>query len=61
MTQEQLDELAKIERKTYFKEWRAANPEKTKQHRENYWRKRAAQKLTEEGESVEDANNSGRG
>jgi len=48
MTQTQLDELAKEERRAYFKAWRAANPEKVKQQNQNYWRKRADRKLQEQ-------------
>jgi hypothetical protein len=36
------------ERKAYFKEWRAKNKDKVKQHNQNYWRKRAEQKLAEQ-------------
>jgi hypothetical protein len=41
MTKQQLDNLAREERRKYFRAWRAANPEKTRQHRENYWLNRA--------------------
>jgi hypothetical protein len=40
-----VEELAAIERKEYFRAWRAANKEKTAQHRRNYWEKRALAKI----------------
>ena len=40
-----LEELARFERLDYFKQWRAANKDKVKRHKENYWRKKAEQKL----------------
>ena len=51
MTQAQLDELARAERAAYSKAWRAANPGKVKTHNQNYWRKRAEQRLAKEGEA----------
>lgn len=33
------------ERKAYFKEWRAKNKDKVRQHNQNYWRKRAEQRI----------------
>jgi len=40
-----LQELAAIERKSYFKAWRAANKDKTAQHRKTYWEKKVLAKL----------------
>jgi len=31
----------------YFRKWRAANKDRVKNHNENYWRKKAEQKLNE--------------
>jgi hypothetical protein len=42
-----IDELAKKERAEYFRKWRAANKDKVKKHAEDYWKRRAAQKLKE--------------
>ena len=49
MTREELAELAKAERRAYAKAWRAANPEKVKEHNESYWRRRAEAKAQEGG------------
>jgi len=48
MSQTQIDELAKAERREYFRKWRADNPDKVKQHNSNYWRKRAEKRLNEQ-------------
>ena len=45
-----IEELALQERREYFKAWRAANKEKTAQHRKKYWEKRASAKLANEKE-----------
>jgi hypothetical protein len=38
-------ELAAQERKEYFRAWRAANKEKTAEHRRRYWEKKALERL----------------
>ena len=43
-----IDELAAAERKAYFKAWRAANKEKTTEHRRRYWEKRALKRQAEQ-------------
>lgn len=43
-----LDQLARIERLEYFRRWRAANKDKTRQHTENYWRRRAEKRQKKE-------------
>ena len=40
-----LEELVKAERSAYFKNWRAKNKDKIKQHNQNYWKRRAEKKL----------------
>ncbi len=40
-----IEELAREERKAYFKKWRADNKEKVKEHNANYWKKRVLKKL----------------
>jgi len=40
-----IDELAKKERLEYFRKWRAANKDKVRKHNENYWKRKAEQKL----------------
>ena len=42
-----VDELARSERLFYFKNWRAHNKDKVRQHNKNYWRRRAAKKFSE--------------
>lgn len=52
MTQMQIDEMARAERREYSRKWRAANKDKVKQHNQNYWIRRA-QKLLAENEATE--------
>jgi len=40
-----IDELARKERLEYFRKWRAANKDKVRKHNEDYWRRKAEQKL----------------
>lgn len=42
-----IEELAREERKKYFKNWRNSNPEKVKQHQQTYWENRAKKNLQE--------------
>ena len=51
MQQTKLDELAKAERRAYFKAWRAKNKDKVRVHNQRYWQKRAAAKIKEGGGS----------
>lgn len=48
MDEQRIEELAQRERKEYYKQWRANNRDKIKKHRENYWRKRALQRMQNE-------------
>ena len=61
MLDEKIDKAARAERLEYFRQWRAANKDKVKQHNENYWKKRAEKRLKEEqvnqGEVAKNANN----
>lgn len=50
-----VEELAKMERRAYFKAWRAANKEKTAKHRLRYWEKKAMEKLEKGGADNETA------
>ena len=43
-----IEELARQERLEYFRQWRANNKDKVKQHNQNYWIKKAQQKLDEQ-------------
>jgi len=44
---ENMDALAKEEKRAYFKKWREANREKVKKYNATYWKKRAERKLAE--------------
>ena len=46
LVEKSIDELAREERLAYFKEWRAKNKDKVKQHNQNFWRRKAEQRLT---------------
>jgi hypothetical protein len=48
MKTEDIERLAAEERKAYFKAWRAANKEKTAEHRRHYWEKKALERLNAE-------------
>jgi hypothetical protein len=45
MSKEELECAAIEERKAYFKAWRAANKDKTAEHRRHYWEKKALERL----------------
>ena len=45
MTREQIEELARAERRGYHKAWRAANPDKVKKHALDYWKRKAEKRL----------------
>lgn len=45
MSEHTIEELAKAERKAYFKEWRANNKDRVKAHNATYWKKRVIQKM----------------
>ena len=58
MDKTELERLAMEERKAYFKAWRAANKEKTAQHRRTYWEKRALANLAVKGDKDDSDTNS---
>ncbi len=39
-----LEERAREERREYFRQWRAKNPDKVRENNRRYWEKRAAKK-----------------
>ena len=45
-----LEERAREERREYFRQWRAKNPDKVRENNRRYWEKRAAQKAQAEAE-----------
>ena len=59
MDNAKLKRAAAEERKAYFKAWRAANKEKTAEHRRRYWEKRALERLNAEGNEVKNGTNNG--
>ena len=44
----QLSEEARKARNAYYRAWRKKNPEKTKQHQERYWTKKALEMQAQE-------------
>jgi DnaJ-domain-containing protein 1 len=42
-----INELARKEKNEYARKWRQANPDKVKKHMDNYWIKKAEEKLEE--------------
>lgn len=47
MLNNNLEEIARQERLEYFRQWRANNKDKVKQHNKNYWLRKAEQRLME--------------
>ena len=50
VTKTELERAATEERKAYFKAWRAANKEKTAEHRRRYWEKKAIERHEREAQ-----------
>ena len=51
MDQAELERIAAEERRAYHRAWRAANRDKTAEHRRHYWEKKALERYkTSEGE-----------
>ena len=48
MAEMTLEERAREERREYFRQWRARNPEKVRENNRRYWEKRAAMKAQKE-------------
>lgn len=48
MENKKLDEIICQERRKYFRQWRANNKDKVKKNNENYWRKKALQRIAEQ-------------
>ena len=42
-----IEELAREEKLAYFREWRANNKDKVKQHQATYWQRRAERTMAE--------------
>lgn len=56
MDNKTIEEIAREERLAYFRNWRANNREKVKQHNQNYWLRKAEQRLEREKEETDDGN-----
>ena len=50
MTEKQMEALIHEEKASYFRNWRANNKDKVKKHNENYWKKRALEKMNKAGD-----------
>lgn len=50
MAEMALEERAREERREYFRQWRAKNPDKIRENNRRYWEKRAAKKAQAEVE-----------
>ena len=44
MAEMTLEERAREERREYFRQWRAKNPDKVRENNRRYWERRAARK-----------------
>jgi len=42
-----IEEMAKEERREYHRKWRSEHKEFVKKHQEDYWKRKAAQRLEE--------------
>ena len=40
-----IEEMAIEARREYFRQWRAENKDKVRKHNQNYWRKKAMEKI----------------
>ena len=45
MEKNSLEELAREERREYFRQWRSKNKDKVRESNRRYWEKRAAKKV----------------
>ena len=50
MEDKQIDILAREERREYYRKWRAEHRESVRKHNQEYWRRRAEQRLLQEKE-----------
>lgn len=50
MAEMTLEERAREERREYFRQWRAKNPDKVRENNRRYWEKRALKKAQAEQE-----------
>lgn len=50
MDNKKLKAMMQQEKREYFRQWRKNNPDKIKKYNENYWRKRAENRLESKAE-----------
>jgi hypothetical protein len=55
-SKKEIELLVKEVRKEYFRSWRAANKDKVKQHNQNYWKKKALERLEGEKNAAHENN-----
>ena len=48
MTEQELEQAARETRLEYFREWRKKNKDRVQKNNQNYWRKKAKEKLANE-------------
>ncbi len=46
-----LEEIAREERRQYFKRWRKKNPDKVRENNRRYWKRRAAKRIQSQKET----------
>ena len=51
--QKSIEELARQKRLEYFRNWRANNKEKVRQHNKNYWLRKAVQQAEKDRKEVD--------
>jgi hypothetical protein len=50
-----IEEMAAEARREYFRKWRAENKDKVRKHNQNYWRKKAMQRLVNQSRGTKKA------
>ncbi len=53
LTDEQLEELALEAMRKYYREWRRNNPDKVREYRKRYWRKKALMLKEQQEDALE--------
>ena len=53
MNLKKIQKLMEQERRDYYRSWRKKNPDKVRQHNQNYWRKRVEKRLAVQKEKGE--------
>lgn len=50
MGKQSIEELARQERLEYFRNWRSQNKDKIKKHNDDYWKRKAMERIAKDGE-----------